>query len=672
MRIFSRRIEPLLTGLVTLVVLILAVAAGSCGWTDGAARGDGLTIAAAAGPGPRSPLALAVNRDGSVLYAAEATGGGIARIDTSSGEVADRIPLGLPVSGLALSPDEKKLFVTAGAAAGRVLEIDAETGRTLRTLPAGHSPTAPVVVPGGKTLCVCNRFDDDVSVLDIATGRETARIPVAREPVAAVFEPGGRRLFVANHLPLGPADGEYTAAGVSVIEPGSGRAAGSGADASGASFIALPNGSTGLRGICAAPDGLHVYVTHILARYQLPTTQLERGWMNTNAISIIDAAALKLVNTVLLDDVDLGAANPWGAACTPDGRYLCIAHAGTHEVSVIDLEALHAKLDRVAEGTETAGASRSSSDVPNDLSFLVDLRRRLKLEGNGPRGLAVAGTRIFAAEYFSDSIGMADADPAVRHVPRSIALSGRESLAPERRGKNPTSGSLGDHIPVVQPGGFLTPERRGERLFNDATICFQQWQSCASCHPDGRTDGRNWDLLNDGMGNPRNTKSMLLAHQTPPAMITGVRDRAEIAVRSGIRHILFSVRPEGDAAAIDAYLKSLEPVPSPHLVDGELAAAARRGREIFERAGCAACHPAPLYTDLQLHDVGTGPAAEEGCVLDTPTLVECWRTAPYLIDGRATTMEDVQVRHNRGDGHGATQSLTPEQIGDLATFILSL
>jgi hypothetical protein len=37
-----------------------------------------------------------------------------------------------------------------------------------------------------------------------------------------------------------------------------------------------------------SPDGRFAYVTHTLGRYQLPTTQLERGWMNTNALSIID------------------------------------------------------------------------------------------------------------------------------------------------------------------------------------------------------------------------------------------------------------------------------------------------------------------------------------------------------------------------------------------------
>ena len=34
--------------------------------------------------------------------------------------------------------------------------------------------------------------------------------------------------------------------------------------------------------------------------------------------------------------------------------------------------------------------------------------------------------------------------------------------------------------------------QRGERYFNDAEYCFQNWQSCNGCHPgDGRTDGMN-------------------------------------------------------------------------------------------------------------------------------------------------------------------------------------
>ena len=41
-------------------------------------------------------------------------------------------------------------------------------------------------------------------------------------------------------------------------------------------------------------------------------------------------------------------------------------------------------------------------------------RRRIKLTGNGPRNLTLVGTKAYIAEYFSDSLGVVDIDPAVR------------------------------------------------------------------------------------------------------------------------------------------------------------------------------------------------------------------------------------------------------------------
>ena len=126
-------------------------------------------------------------------------------------------------------------------------------------------------------------------------------------------------------------------------------------------------------------------------------------------------------------------------------------------------------------------------------------------------------------------------------------------------------------------GKKITIERRGEMLFNDASLCFQRWQSCASCHPgEARIDRLNCDLLNDGIGNPKNTRSMLLAHRTPPVMWRGVREQADTAVHASIKHIQFAERSEEDAVAIDQYLKLLHPVPRPYLIKGRLGKAARR------------------------------------------------------------------------------------------------
>jgi YVTN family beta-propeller protein len=596
-----------------------------------------VTFAAKAGKEYLSPLALVADGQGRTLYVAEATAKQVAVFDIAGNRVTKVFSLPEQPNGLALAPNGLRLYVTGAAPNGRIHVVNLKTGRVSGTLIAGHTPNAPVVSPDGKTLYVCNRFNNSVSVIDLASKKTLAKIPVPREPVAAAITPDAKLLFVANLLPAGRADADYVAAEVSVI------------DTVGEKVIAaiqLPNGSTGLRGICVSPDGKHTYVTHILGRYQLPTTQLERGWMNTNALSIIDVSKRKLVNTVLLDDVDLGAANPWGVACTDDGRYICVTQAGTHQLSVIDRAKLHDKLASVAKGVKVSDVSLSAADVPNDLAFLVGLRRRLKLAGNGPRGLAIIGTKVYVAEYFSDSLGIVDVNPETLHQARSLALA-----------------------PKKKP---LTVVRKGEMFFNNASLCFQKWQSCASCHPgQGRADALNWDLLNDGIGNPKNTRSLLLAHKTPLAMATGVRPDAETAVRSGIKHIQFAVRPEGDAVAIDEYLKSLKPVPSPYLVKGKLSKAAKRGKKIFEKAGCAKCHAGPMYTDLQKYNVKTGKGMENNLAFDTPTLVEVWRTAPYLYDGRAATMREVLTKHNSDDKHGVTSNLTENEIGDLAEFVLS-
>jgi cytochrome c peroxidase len=201
--------------------------------------------------------------------------------------------------------------------------------------------------------------------------------------------------------------------------------------------------------------------------------------------------------------------------------------------------------------------------------------------------------------------------------------------------------------------------------FNDGTLCYQGWQSCASCHSsDARVDGMNWDLLNDGMGNPKNVKSLLFSFQTPPVMSMGVRSDAAAAIRAGIQHILFTTPREAIAAPIDAYIKTLLPNPSPYLVHNRLSPEAERGRKLFfsEELGCSKCHPPPLFTDQTAHPVGPGKFDQAADEFYTPTLIELWRTAPYLHAGSAATLRDAVLTHNPANLRGQTSHLRPEQI----------
>ncbi|MHC4250595.1 MAG: cytochrome c peroxidase, partial [Planctomycetota bacterium] len=354
----------------------------------------------------------------------------------------------------------------------------------------------------------------------------------------------------------------------------------------------------------------------------------------------IDLRKRKLDSNSFLDEVSRGAANPWGVAYASGGGTICVAHSGTHELSVIETERM---LEEIRFFTQQLPPM-------NGDNVIRECRRRVKLPGNGPRDLVVVGSKAYVSEYFSDMISVVDLDAVSEDYAPSTIL-----LGPEPR---------------------MSKARRGEMLFHDATFCYQHWQSCASCHTDGRSDALNWDLLNDEAGTPRNTKSLLYAHRTPPAMVTGVRATAEVAVRAGIKHILFvydDEDTEDEAQAIDAYLKSLRPVPSPYLVDGRPSDAARRGEEVFgrEEVGCATCHPPPLYTDRRLHEVLPPPDYGQR-EFDTPMLVEIWRTAPYLNDGRFATLKELLVKGKHGSSSGGVEDLTEREIEDLVEFLLSL
>lgn len=553
------------------------------------------------------------------IYAADKTGRKVYRL-SADGKISVTYSAGTQVNGVYAANDA--VYALVGAADGKVIVLDSEF-KNVAEIPVGHTPSA-MVISGGKAY-VANRFDNNISVIDLSSKNETAVIGIdGREAVDMAL--AGEKLYVACHLPEDSSTDSVISANVAVISTATDELV---------NTIELVNGAGGVKGIAASPDGKSVYVTHLVARYGYPTTQLDRGWINTNGFSVIntdDDTALAM----LLDEVELGAANPWGVDVSGDGKQVIFTISGTDEAMIVDVEKMNNKIDAVKNGN---GVVESTDKIVDYLPFLDDCRTRISLSGKGARAVTVDGNTAYIGQYFTGDIETVDlATAAVSNI----------------------------HF-VDQPENDMV--RKGEILFADANKCYQKWESCLSCHPDALADGLNWDNINDGLGNPKSARSMLYSHRTPPTMSTGIRASAEIAVRAGMKYIQFNVLPEEDLICIDEYLKSLQPEQSPYLnTDGTLTESALRGKELFESEGCASCHPAPLYTDLKLHATKAteDTVSWENREMDTPTLVEVWRTGPWCFDGRFSTMEEA-VRF-----YADNDALTEQDITDLANFVLSI
>jgi CxxC motif-containing protein (DUF1111 family) len=121
----------------------------------------------------------------------------------------------------------------------------------------------------------------------------------------------------------------------------------------------------------------------------------------------------------------------------------------------------------------------------------------------------------------------------------------------------------------------------------------------------------------------------------------------------------------------------------------------RAGEQVFAQLGCAACHtpslptgpsaspvfdrrPVPLFSDLLLHDVGTGDGIAQGAAapeeIRTPALWGLRFRRPLLHDGSAQTIEEAVRRHG-GEAEGARQrydATTPGGRAALLAFLRSL
>jgi YVTN family beta-propeller protein len=390
-----------------------------------------------------------------------------------------------------------------------------------------------------------------------------------------------------------------------------------------------------------------VFVAHQRPRTNVPTTQVEQGWVFTNVLSSfspwgIDTPAGKAAPAKILDDPSQSNADPADVVLSADLRLAFIACAGADRVLAVRTDkAVVANYSReLALGEDRHDAPLVREDLAGSRFYVS---ARLGTEAN-PRRLALSGDggTLVVSNHLADSLTVIDArTPRVR---RHISLGGPPADA----------------------------ARRGEVLFHSARLTFQGQFSCSSCHPGGGTDGLNWDLTRDGVGNFMNTRSLLGVKDTAPYGWHGssptLADRITGTMRTLHRH-----EPQGtEVADVAAYLETLRP-PRPLPARDEERTAVRRGQVLFEgKGGCVNCHRGDTLQDGKAHDLGTRSPQDTQDRFDTPSLRGVARTSPYLHDGRAATLDEIFTRYNTSQRHGGGHRLTAAELRDLMAYVKGL
>ncbi|MEP7365205.1 MAG: di-heme oxidoredictase family protein [Acidobacteriota bacterium] len=140
----------------------------------------------------------------------------------------------------------------------------------------------------------------------------------------------------------------------------------------------------------------------------------------------------------------------------------------------------------------------------------------------------------------------------------------------------------------------------------------------------------------------------------------------------------------------EAFMKFLAPI-----ARGPIDDQVRSGEQLFQAVGCASCHTpsfttapnanplfdrkeVPLFSDLLLHDVGTGDGipqeAAEANEIRTPALWGLRTRRPFLRDGSAATPDEA-IRRHAGEAVGSVKKYldaTPAERETLLAFLGSL
>ncbi|HYU80992.1 MAG TPA: beta-propeller fold lactonase family protein, partial [Vicinamibacterales bacterium] len=157
---------------------------------------------------PAEPYTVLMSRDGGTVFVSLWGAAKVLALDAETLDVRGEAAIGEHPNAMVLSKDGGRLFV-ACASTNKVwaLDLPALTAREQISValfpdaPAGTTPNALALSPDGETLAVANADNNTVAVVDVkraGASEVEGFIPTGWYPTSVAFSPDGRRLMVLN------------------------------------------------------------------------------------------------------------------------------------------------------------------------------------------------------------------------------------------------------------------------------------------------------------------------------------------------------------------------------------------------------------------------------------------------------------------------------------------
>ncbi len=590
-----------------------------------------------------SPFNLALSRDGKTLFVVTEEGDMLLVVDTESRSVLHKIDVGNHPHSVILNNDESKAYVS-NQWSDNVSVIDLTEMRVTDILPTGHCPAGLSLSSDEQFLYVVNSYTNDVSVIDLQAKVERKRLAAGNNPTGIGASPDGSKLYVTSRRALLAPYGDPIVTELCVIDDKNQRIV----DRKDMESAYM------MENIAFTPEGNLAIMTLIRPKNYIPSIQVERGFMMTHGIGIIEQKPDGRIIQLLVDEPNSYYADPFDIVVTPDGKRAFVSHAGVDLITVLDLDSIRAL---IAEST-TEKLNYYSNHLGISSRYVV---KRIPTGAN-PKGLVLSsdGKLLYVAERLEDRIAV-------------ISTESLETI---------------NTIDLNGPGR-ITVARHGRRILNNAGGTFQNQYACYTCHPDEHEDGLLYNMAAKDMGrNVVNTQSLRDIGDCPPFKWNGKNQT--VYKQDGMRFstVLTRTEPFSDKEldALVAYIVTGIKYP-PNLLynpNGELTDMQLRGKVLFERTHdnfgneipvenrCITCHPPPYFTNLEMADVGTLLPSDDSILFDTPHLNNIYSSPPYLHHGLALTLEEIWTKYAPENKHGAVNDFTKIQLNELIAYLKSI